>query len=408
MITWADARSADIATGIRASSRAESLYRTTGAPISSMLPLCKIIWLKENKPDLFSRTYKFISIKEFIWYKLFREYKVDHSIACGTGLFNITTLTWDAYALQLAGITTQQLSDPVTTSYLRHSAVEQSTISGLMADSKFFIGSSDGCLANLGTLAINPGVAAITIGTSGAVRVSSNRPVYNFKAMTFNYILDETSFVCGGPVNNGGIAVEWFVKKIGNKETPSSQEYTTFFNEAEAVKAGSQGLIFLPYITGERAPVWDAKSCGVFFGISTAHKHATFFRAVLEGVSFSLNEILNIIETSTETITQVNVSGGFIHSKTWMQILADITGKKLCIIQTEDASAIGAALLSMKALHVITDYNSLLKNKKVSSVEPDMASHEKYKKYFAVFSQLYYNLREPMHALYRINEEESG
>src|SRR6185503_6442530 len=166
MITWADNRSWVIAKRLRASPEGIAVYAATGTPLHAMSPLCKLIWLKENKPALFNRAHKFISIKDYIWHKLFKEFKTDYSIASGMGLFDISIHQWHANALKLAGIQDKLLSDPVPTGYTKNYVGDM-----LKGGTPVTIGASDGCLANLGSMAIAPGTASITIGTSGAVRI---------------------------------------------------------------------------------------------------------------------------------------------------------------------------------------------------------------------------------------------
>ena len=403
LITWADTRSGDIAQRIRKLPEAEKLYRTTGTPIHSMTPLCKIIWLKENAPEIFEAAFKFISIKEYLWYKLFKVYEIDHSIASATGLFDIGNLKWNNFSMQLCAINSSQLSEIVPTGFVRKN-VDSSVSSLLNISSKtlFCIGASDGCLANVGSYAVGKGTAALTIGTSGAVRIASPKPIYDFASMSFNYLLNEKTFICGGPVNNGGNVVEWLFEAILNNKNPSDKDYKNLFKKIDTAPAGSKGLVFLPYLFGERAPVWDEKSSGLFFGIKSSHTHAFFLRATLEGICYSMNQVLEIVESSTENIIQLNVGGGFIQSKIWMQILADITGKKLCVIEAEDSSAVGAALLNMKALKMIDAYDSL-QPKKNLVVEPDLNNHLVYEKYYGVFKKLYKLMKELMHEDYEVS-----
>jgi gluconokinase len=399
MITWADARSASIAEDIRKSTEGESIYKNTGTPIYAMSPLSKIIWFRIHEPDIFSKTARFISIKEFIWHRLFGSYEIDYSIASGTGLFHIITHQWNDASLSLAGITTSQLSQPVITNYTRynHTAAALSFLPGQIP---FVIGGSDGCLANLGSLAIVAGVAALTIGTSGAVRISHPTPIYNFAAMTFNYCLDENLFICGGPVNNGGIVIQWLLKNILGRTTPAAEDYALLFRETATISPGSEGLIFLPYLAGERAPLWTSETCGVFFGIMQHHRQVHFCRAVLEGVCFSLRQVLEAVESRDTPISQINVSGGFVQSVDWIKMLADITGKRICILSEEDASSIGAAFLAMKSLKLINGYSDLKAANEVI-VEPDPDHFEKYRKNYLIYKSLYPSLSGSMHQLHQ-------
>jgi len=394
MITWADSRSAEIAVELRATERGMSIYKDTGTPIHSMSPLCKLIWLRENDPELFRKAHKFISIKEFIWYKLFNEFAIDYSIASSTGLFDITKFEWHDDALALAEITSRVLSKPVSTDYSKTS----SSLDFLDKNTSFVIGASDGCLANLGSMATKPGIAAMTIGTSGAVRVASNKPLPNADAMTFSYILDKSTYICGGPINNGGVAMQWWVKNVAGPN-PTEKDYERIFNQIDEVQAGSNGLIFLPYLTGERAPIWDSESCGNFFGVRLRHTQADFSRAVLEGICFAMRDVLDAVQENSEPITQINISGGFTKSEVWVQTLADITGKKLAILQADDASAVGAAFIVLKVIGAIKDYPKVSDDLIV--YQPSPANRDIYNKIFSIYKQLYTDLKATMHKVYK-------
>lgn len=402
LITWEDTRSEKIAAALRKSATGKVIYEATGTPVHSMSPLCKIKWFRDNEKKVFDEAAKFISIKEFIWFRLFGKYETDYSVASSTGLFNIKTLKWNTNSLKFCNISTSQVSQPVTTDFIRSGiSADMASTLHLDTNTKFCIGASDGCLANVGSNAVEHDSVALTIGTSGAVRIASPVPISNYRAMIFNYVLDDSTFISGGPVNNGGNVLKWMFKTFAKNSSPSDKDYKNIFNEIKKIPAGSEGLIFLPYLYGERAPIWDERGSGVFFGIRSLHTNAHFFRAALEGVCFALNSILEILEASTKAIQQLNVSGGFVHSKIWMQILADVTGKKICLIQTEDASSIGAALMGMKALKIITDYDSI-KESNYISINPDSHNNGLYKKHDNVYKNLYPLLKPAMHELYEI------
>lgn len=404
LITWADSRSEAIAAELRTSGRAAALYTDTGTPVHSMSPLCKIIWFRRHRPELFPAIHKFISIKEYIWYRLFGAFAVDHSIASATGLFHITQKSWHAAALELCGITPEALSDPVPTTHVRTGLLPAPAAAlGLPVGTPFCIGASDGCLANIGSAATGPGIAALTIGTSGAVRVASAAPVVRYPAMTFNYVLDEQTYICGGPVNNGGNLLQWLVHNLLPPSPGDAQGYAAYFASIAAVPAGSEGLLCLPYLYGERAPVWDEKAAGAFVGVRSHHTRAHFLRAGLEGVCHALKMVLRILEEATGPIRQLHVSGGFVQAPGWLQLLADVTGKRLVLLQTEDASAAGAAALGMKAQGWIPDYAAVITGGR-QWVEPDAGRHAVYEKQHAVFVELYGALKDTFHRLYTLNQ----
>ncbi len=215
MITWADNRSASIAVRVKESADGQSIYEQSGTPIHAMTPLCKIIWLKENEPDLFDKVFKFLSIKEYIWFKLFDTYETDYAIASATGLFNIYENQWNPRSLEICGITDGQLASPLPTDHQRVGLTKDSDkLLKIDPQTPFIIGASDGCLANVGSFAITPGTAALTIGTSGAIRVACTKPTTNFKAMIFNYSLFDDLFISGGPINNGGVVLKWYAEEF--------------------------------------------------------------------------------------------------------------------------------------------------------------------------------------------------
>jgi gluconokinase len=399
MITWADNRSASVAKALQSSDLGEKIYSETGTPIHAMTPVCKIKWLRENEPALFKKTFKFISIKEFIWFKLFGVFEVDYSIACAMGMFDIKKLKWNERALEFCGISEQRLSAPVETTHCRRdlSSLLLKNLKGI----PFLVGASDGCMANLGSFAVSPGIAALTIGTSGAIRVANSKPTINFQAMTFNYLLTNDVFISGGPINNGGVVLKWYVEIFLQKMLNGVADYDSLLKEITIIKPGAEGLIFLPYLLGERAPIWDSEASGTFFGIRNFHTQAHFTRAVVEGISMALYSIAAAMESAGLLIDQVHVSGGFVQSEEWLQILADIFNRKICLINAEDASAVGAAYLGFKSLNLIQDYDDL-KPKKDVSYTPNTENHAIYKKAFVIYESLYKKLKPEMESLMEI------
>lgn len=382
-MTWADLRPSAAAKALKASEAGRRIYQHTGTPIHAMSPLCKLIWLREIHPDIFQRAFRFIGIKEYIWWKFTGKYQVDHSIASATGLFDIRRLTWYPEALERAGVNPARLSEPVPCTH--HQKV---------SNIPYIIGGGDGCLANLGSGAIRPGETALTIGTSGAIRMTANAPIDDARGSIFSYVLSPGRFACGGATNNGGNVLKWLfgkVLQVGDNE----DEWQRRVLEANDVPPGSEGLIFLPYLQGERAPVWDADARGVFFGVRSIHDHRHFTRACLEGVSYALCQIGASLQETIGPIEHIYASGGFTRSEFWLQMIADIFNKRVHLSGAADASAIGAAIMGFLALGLIKDLDSaqsLLQI--VRSYEPDAARHAIYRQNFQKFIQLYDRLHD--------------
>ena len=399
---WSDTRASEIAGSLRSSPFGKEIYLATGTPLHSMSPLCKIRWLSGNEPEVFRRAAKFISIKEFIWLQLFGEFVIDHSLASATGLFNIHSLQWEKTALSFARIKPQQLSLPVPVTYSKAGIkAEASNDMNLPAGTPFVIGGSDGTLANLGTLCLSSSEAAITIGTSAAVRITSTKPVEDVDRMIFNYRLDEKTFVCGGAVNNGGNVFKWLLESIFANHT-EVKTYEQLLEVISQVAPGSDGLLFLPYLHGERAPIWDEKSCGVYMGLSAKHTLHHFARAAAEGVCFALQHVLSSLEEVCGAVQQITISGGLVQSAAIMQLLADITGKKLEVQQNDDASAIGAAYLAQKAIGIIDEYASIKKGEAVYFL-PQQGVTAQYQRLIPMYKALYPLLKDQMHLLHQLH-----
>jgi gluconokinase len=311
-------------------------------------------------------------------------------------LFDIYSLTWYAEALKVAGINADQLSQPVSTTYIVQDLKKEYALAlGIATDTPFILGASDGCLANLGTNAVDPGDTAVTIGTSGAVRMISAMPQSDSKQRIFNYLLEEGKYVSGGPINNGVVLLKWYAENFLDRSFSKDEGFDWYLQEACSVAAGSDGLIFLPYVMGERAPVWDADAKGVFFGIHSKHTQAHFMRAIIEGISFALYQVTKSLEETISPVTNIYASGGFIHSREWLQILADVFGKKIHVTNVSDASAVGAAILGLKAIGVL---NNLSEGKSFITVQdtylPNEDRHRIYMLNYTVYASLYHKLKE--------------
>ncbi|HEX3024753.1 MAG TPA: gluconokinase, partial [Chitinophagaceae bacterium] len=268
-ILWSDNRASKIASALHLKGSAKNIYGRSGVPVHAMSPLCKIIWLKENEPQIFDQTNKFIGIKEFIFYKLCKEFIVDSSIASATGLMNIGTQQWDEELLSIAGIDQSKLSTIVP---VHHSFI--------LNEIKYIIGASDGALANLAMNVIDENVLAITIGTSAAARITIQQPSVDEQMRLFCYHLKENFFIKGGASNNGAIVLQWLKENY----LQTGETINALLNAAETVSPGVDGLIFLPYVYGERAPLWNSNAKEKFIGVKSKHTKSFFVRAAMEGI----------------------------------------------------------------------------------------------------------------------------
>ncbi len=405
-ITWADTRSSKWAEKLKTSSTGHEIYRRTGTPIHPMSPLIKLIWLKEEYPQLFGRTAKFISIKEYVFKKLFNVFVVDHSIASASGLFNLEKMTWDAEALEVAGITEEQLSELVPTTKSIVGLVEKyANILGIEQSTPFVIGASDGVLSNLGVNAIEPGAVAVTIGTSGAIRTAARKPVTDPKGRTFCYALTEDLWIIGGPVNNGGMIFRWLKDEICGAETESARRlgidpYEVLTGIAANVKPGADGLLFHPYLSGERAPLWNADARGSFFGLALHHGKQHMIRAVLEGIVFNLHSVMLALKELIGMPNRIQATGGFARSPLWRQMLADIFDQEVFVPESHESSCLGAVILGMYAQGKIESLEHV--KTMVGSVHqhtPDPTDAEIYNELMPIFIRISRKLTDEYEAI---------
>ncbi|MCM3718389.1 gluconokinase [Fictibacillus phosphorivorans] len=389
-ITWADTRSESYAFAARSSAEGLDLYKRTGVPLHPMTPLFKLQWLKNEQPDIFKNAAKFVGIKEYILYRWFGEWAIDYASAAAMGLWNMQTLDWDQEALEMADVTAEKLPEiKPTTFYWDSLSVTLEKLSGLDSSVKVVIGATDGPLSNLGVGAISPGDVAVTIGTSGAIRTISKTPILDAEGRTFCYPLTEKHWVSGGPVNNGGIAFQWVHDVFTEVEKEGS--YEKLSKRADAAPPGSDGLIFLPHLTGERAPLWDAQAKGSFIGLTLRHKKDHMVRAVLEGTIFNLYQVYSLVKTQTQEKADVKIfaTGGFTNSPAWKQILADVFQKEVNIPEHTESSCLGAVQLGRFALDetdVLQEVSEEIKQ--YSTVMPNTEHAETYGELFTIYQNV--------------------
>lgn len=363
-ITWADNRSEGWAHKIKDELNGHEVYKRTGTPIHPMSPLSKITWIVNDRPEIAAKTKKYIGIKEYIFKKFFDQYVVDYSLASSMGMMNLKNLDWDEEALSIAGITLDQLSKLVpTTEIYTNCNFELAKQIGIDPQTPFVIGASDGVLSNLGVNAIGKGEIAVTIGTSGAIRTIIDQPQTDDKGRIFCYALTDKHWVIGGPVNNGGMVLRWIRDEFAASEVETAKRlgidpYNVLTKIAERVRPGSDGLLFHPFLAGERAPLWNPDVRGSFFGLTLSHKKEHMIRAALEGVIFNLYTVfLALVECMEGPVTRIQATGGFARSDVWRQMMADIFDLDVVVPESYESSCLGACILGLYATGKIDSFD---------------------------------------------------
>jgi gluconokinase len=386
LLTWADQRAARQAERLRA--ECPQLHAHTGTPLHPMSPLTKLVWFRENEPELFGRAARWVGVKELVVARLTGEWVTDHSVASGSGLMNLATLDYDEEALEVAGVTRAQLPALAPTKHTMSLTASGADALGCRADLPLVLGAGDGPLANLGVGAVRPGVAACSIGTSGALRLMVERPVIDKAGRVFCYALTEDRWLVGGAINNGGVVLQW----AGDALAPELGDH----DEAElmeiAAKAppGSDALVMLPYLLSERAPHWSTLPRGAYVGLTRAHRREHLVRSALEGVCQQLALVLASLRDAGNEVREIRATGGFARSELWRQILCDALGQPVGFPEGHQGSGFGAALLGMEALGLVASIDRAAELIVIDEVrEPEPSAAATYAAMLPIFAALY-------------------
>jgi gluconokinase len=384
-VTWADGRAAAQARRLRETNEWLTLHRRTGTPVHPMSPLVKLLWFREQQPDIWQRAAHWVGIKEYVLSRLAGLLAVDESIASATGLYGLVARDWDAEALDLVGLRPEQLPALHATTDVVARLGADVAAWGLAAGTPIVIGASDGVLANLGVNAVAPGVAACSIGTSAAIRGVVRAPSVDEQGRVFCYVLVPGRWVVGGATNNGGNVLRWLGRVAGTDLANPDSGLTEL---AATVPPGAEGLLMLPYLSGERAPRWAGAPRGAFLGLTQRHTRAHLARAALEGVCLQLALVLDAMGAAGLELTELRATGGFARSPFWRQLLADVLGTAIGFPASEQGSAAGAALLGHVALGNLRSVDDAAALVRVTEViHPDRDAARFYRRVLPAFAR---------------------
>jgi gluconokinase len=398
LLTWADMRATEQAERLRREH--PELHDRTGTPLHPMAPLPKLVWLAEHEAATFAAVRRWAGIKELVVARLTGTWAVDHSVASGTGLLNLDELDWDGEALAVAGIDATRLSALVPTT--ERLALDEGAAAalGLEAGLAVIVGAADGPLANLGVGAVHHGVAACSIGTSGALRLMVRRPAIDPQRSVFCYALTPERWVVGGAINNGGVVLRWAGEALAPDLGPHAEAQLLAL--AERVPPGSEGLIMLPYLLSERAPHWSSEPRGAYVGLTRHHGRGHLVRAALEGVCQQLALVLASMRDAGNEVREIRATGGFARSPLWRQMLADALGMPIGFPAGHEGSAFGAALLGMQALGLVESIDRAAELVGIDDVvEPEAGAAAVYADLRPTFASLYDALAPAFRALER-------
>ena len=379
LLTWGDGRAGGQARHLREHHR--DVYDRTGTPLHPMSPLAKLRWYAEASADVVDEVATWSTHKEHLLHRLTGRLLVDEASASATGLLALDGRTWDAGALDLAHVDADRLADVVTCDHvvdgLRPEVAHRLR---LPTSTPVVVGATDGVLAQLGVGArADDHVGVVNVGTSGALRVTSARPDTDPLMRTFCYAGPDGSHVVGGAISNGGLWLRWLREQVLD-ERLGFDELTA---RAAAVPPGADGVVILPWLAGERAPRWLPGLTGQVHGLRHEHGLGHLVRAGMEGVCHQLALVRDAMADDGLTVGRVTATGGFTGSPVWVQTLADVLGVPVEVPRVDEAVALGAALLGLRAVGLRDDVDPHLHVDAVVHPDPTTtaavaAAHARY------------------------------
>jgi len=404
-ILWQDKRAIEETQHLINEYGTEKIYNITGLRVDPYFTLPKLLWLKKNKTEIYNHSFIFLPVQDFIIHFLTGEFKTDWTQASRTMLFNIDELRWDKDLIKSVGIDFNKLPEAVPPGSIiglvNHVASDEL---GLPKGIPVITAGGDQQCAAIGLGVIKPGIVEVSTGTGSFVLANSDKPVKDFNQR----LICSASSIAGKWVLEAGIFTtgsiyRWFRDNIGqvsvkNRIRSEIDAYQIMDSEAEKEPVGANGLLLVPHFAASAAPYWNPEARGVLFGLSLGHKRSSIIRAILEGIAFEIKKNISIMESYTEEIKEVRISGGLTRSEIFNQIQADIYGKTVIKTDYEEASVLGAAVIAATTTGLYNNINSAVNNminvNNLSRKEPNIKNYTAYKELSKIHDSLYWSLEK--------------
>src|SRR6185369_6463172 len=392
-LIWCDQRSQKQVDFVNAKVGREKVLEYIANPVLTGFTLPKLLWVRDNEPEDFERVRKMLLPKDYVRFRLTGEFASEVSDASGTAVFDVVRRRWsfemmDALGLDRSILPTCHESSDVTGQITPLVA----ELTGLRAGTPVVGGGGDQASSAVGNGIVEEGIVSCTLGTSGVVFAHMEKVAYDpaGRVHTFCHAVRDKWHVMG-VTQGAGLSLQWF----RNQLCGPGVSYDDLTSEAAQAEPGSQGLFWLPYLMGERTPHLDPTARGGWIGITARHTRADLIRSLIEGVSYSQKDCLDIIEQLGVEVRSVRLSGGGARSPFWRQLLANILGKPVVTLETQEGSAYGAALLAQVGTGECGTIQEVCRKaiREVSTAEPDPAEQSAYTERHAIYQSLYPALR---------------
>jgi xylulokinase len=400
---WMDTRAKSICERVNAEIGSENILALSGNPFQPSYTTPKILWFQENKPEVYRDTYKFLQSNSFIVYRLTDVISQDVSQGYGLHVFDIAKRKYSESMCHSLGIDINKLPEI----YECHDIVGKVTakaaaLTGLCEGIPVVAGGLDAACGTLGAGVYCLGQTQEQGGQAGGMSICLDLPVSDKALILSPHVVPNLWLLQGGTVG-GGSSLRWLAKELGEPEKvlaeQSGESQLKLLDDlASTVPAGSDGVIFLPYLSGERSPIWDPNAKGVYFGLSFDKTRAHFFRSLMEGAAYALKHNLNAAEEVGVTVDVMHAMGGAANSHLWTQIKSDVTGKVIRVPDSDNASTLGAAILAGVGTGVYPSFEDAVKKTIYMKREyvPNMDNHAIYQQYFKIYLEIYEQLKATM------------
>ncbi|WP_413742209.1 FGGY-family carbohydrate kinase [Sodalis sp. RH15] len=418
-LIWMDRRAADAVAWVNEHVDTEKLFRITGNSLDSYYGYTKMLWIKQHRPDIWREVHQFLPPNSYVNYLLTGQVAVDHCSAGNIGgVYDIDARLWSDTALDMLGIPRRFMPDRLVDSSAVVGGLLPSVAAelGLQPETPVMAGGVDAAVATLAAGVVAPGDHVAMMGTSMCWGYINPEVDAANRLISMPYVINgrRDNYIFGG-AGTAGAAVSWFRDTFCQSEVQSAAQspgvdvHQLLERQALSVGAGSEGILFLPYLMGERSPLWDPFASGVFLGMTLVHTKGHLYRAVLEGIAFALRDNMECGQKGAVRLEpRLIVVGGAARSDLWMQIIADVTGYPVFTLKEEVEAPLGDALLAALGVGLIRDVNIVKTWSTLAErAQPDAMRHAHYDRLFEQYREVYLNLKENMHRLRMLANERS-
>jgi xylulokinase len=403
-LVWLDNRATAQAKKIAAHFDPREVYAATGnSDIVPMWTACKILWLKENEPDICRRAFKFLLVEDFLLYRLSGRFATDGAIACSSLLWDARRGTWWDEMLSFLEITPDRLAEPVLpggiVGTLRRESAE---LLGLSPNTRIIAGGVDLAAGAVGAGNIRPGI--VSESTGGSLAIQATIPAHGFDSTStipVNVHVVPGAFLFVAVCSTGGMALRWFRDQFAQEEIAKAREqdrdaYQLLDELAASVAPGCEGLTMLPHLMGASSPENNVNARGVFYGFTLRHTKAHFVRAILEANAFMLKRNLDLMASVGVAVRQVFSTGGGAKSALWRQIKADVTSVPVAVLEQSETTILGDAILAAVAMGRYKNLDEACEQmvRVRAQIEPHPATHQAYERAYASYLSLYEHVED--------------